>query len=105
MRYPRNPPLRSAPRSLLAYFSLISRIAMSDSALATSANPVHLLWSILREQGFDAAARSAVELAAQSVTPQLHADLCASAGRFEEAYHSASQAQAVTNGVRHARLA
>jgi tetratricopeptide (TPR) repeat protein len=78
---------------------------MSDSALATSADPVHLLWSILREQGFDAAARSAVEFAAQGVTPQLHADLCASAGRFEEAYHSASQAQAVTNGVRHARLA
>lgn len=64
-----------------------------------------MLWSILREQGFDAAARRAVEWAAAGVTPQLHADLCASARRFEEAYHSASQAQACANGARHARLA
>ncbi|HEX3635494.1 MAG TPA: glycosyltransferase family 9 protein [Paraburkholderia sp.] len=78
---------------------------MSDSVLAKSADPVHLLWSILGEQGFDAAARSAVEFATQGMTPQLHADLCASAGRFEEAYHSASQAPAVTRGARHARLA
>jgi tetratricopeptide (TPR) repeat protein len=94
MTHPRNPALRPTPR-----------ISMSDSALAKAADPVHLLWSILREQGFDAAARCAVEFAAQGVTPQLHADLCASAGCFEEAYHSASQAQAVTSDVRHARLA
>ncbi|CAE6767114.1 hypothetical protein R69658_03447 [Paraburkholderia aspalathi] len=80
---------------------------MSDSALPTPTDPVHLLWSILREQGFDAAERRALELVAGGVTPQLHADLCASAGRFEAAYHSASQVQKQTavNGARHARLA
>ncbi|CAE6700833.1 hypothetical protein R69888_00734 [Paraburkholderia haematera] len=67
--------------------------------------PVRLLWSILREQGFDAAEQRALEFVAEGVTPQLHADLCASAGRFEAAYHSASQAQAVGNGARHARVA
>ncbi|ASW00513.1 hypothetical protein [Paraburkholderia aromaticivorans] len=78
---------------------------MSDSALAVPLDSLHVLWSILREQGFDAAARRAIELAAAGVTPQLHADLCASAGRFEEAYHSASQAPACANAARHARLA
>ncbi|MFM0240350.1 tetratricopeptide repeat protein [Paraburkholderia phytofirmans] len=78
---------------------------MSDSALAVPSDSVHLLWSILREQGFDAAARRAVEFAVAGGTPQLHADLCTSAGRFEEAYHSASQAQACANGARHARVA
>ena len=78
---------------------------MSDSVLAKPADSIHLLWSILREQGFDAAARRAVELVAAGVTPQLHADLCASAGHFEAAYHSASQAQADASGARHARLA
>jgi Tfp pilus assembly protein PilF len=78
---------------------------MPDSALAVPLDSVHLLWSILREQGFDAAARRAAEWAAAGVTPQLHADLCASAAHFEAAYHSASQAQACANGARHARLA
>ncbi|MFM0627831.1 hypothetical protein [Paraburkholderia xenovorans] len=78
---------------------------MSDSALVVPLDSVHLLWSILREQGFDAAARRAVEFAVAGAMPQLHADLCASAGRFEEAYHSASQAQACANGARHARVA
>ncbi|MFM0013684.1 hypothetical protein PQR46_23855 [Paraburkholderia sediminicola] len=78
---------------------------MSDSMLVKPADPVRSLWSILREQGFDAAERRARELVAEGVTPQLHADLCASAGRFEEAYHSASQAQVVTNGARQARVA
>ncbi|REE19857.1 hypothetical protein B0G71_2973 [Paraburkholderia sp. BL27I4N3] len=78
---------------------------MSDSALAVPLDSVHLLWSILREQGFDAAARHAVEMAVAGATAQLHADLCASAGRFEEAYHSASQAQACANGARHGRVA
>ena len=78
---------------------------MSDSALAKPIDSVHLLWSILREQGFDAAARRALELVTTGVTPQLHADLCASAGYFEAAYHSASQAQADASGARHARLA
>ncbi|WP_328807280.1 hypothetical protein [Paraburkholderia elongata] len=78
---------------------------MSDSTLVKPADPVCLLWSILREQGFDAAERRALELVAEGVTPQLHADLCASAGRFEAAYHSASQAQAEVNGARHGRLA
>lgn len=78
---------------------------MSDSALAVTPDSVHLMWSILREQGFDAAARRAVEIAVAGGTPQLHADLCASVGRFEEAYHSASQAPACANGARHARVA
>uniref|UniRef100_E1TC61 Uncharacterized protein n=1 Tax=Burkholderia sp. (strain CCGE1003) TaxID=640512 RepID=E1TC61_BURSG len=87
---------------------------MSDSALAdpavmvnvtTRLETVHLLWSILREEGWEAAVSRAAELAAAGVTPQLHADLHASAGRFEEAYHSASQAQAEPNGARHARVA
>jgi hypothetical protein len=78
---------------------------MSDSALAKPIDSVHVLWSTLREQGFDAAARRALELVATGVTPQLHADLCASAGHFEAAYHSASQAQADASGARHARLA
>ncbi|MFL9864313.1 glycosyltransferase family 9 protein [Paraburkholderia fungorum] len=78
---------------------------MSDSTLMKPADSLHLLWSILREQGFDAAERRAVQFAAEGVSPQLHADLCASAGRFEAAYHSASQAQAAANGARHARLA
>lgn len=78
---------------------------MPDSSLPVPHDSVYLLWSILREQGFDAAARRAIELAAAGVTPQLHADLCAGAGRFEEAYHSASQAQACGNGARHARQA
>lgn len=78
---------------------------MSDSTLVKPADPACLLWSILREQGFDAAERRALELIAEGVTPQLHADLCASVGNFEAAYHSASQAQAVANGERHARVA
>ncbi|MFM0466344.1 tetratricopeptide repeat protein [Paraburkholderia strydomiana] len=87
---------------------------MSDSALAAPAalinvttplETVHLLWSVLREEGHHAAVLRAAELAAAGVTWQLHADLHASAGRFEEAYHSASQAQAEAGGARHARLA
>lgn len=78
---------------------------MSDSVQAQPIDSIHLLWSLLREQGFDAAARRALELVATGITPQLHADLCASAGYFEAAYHSASQAQADASGARHARLA
>lgn len=88
---------------------------MSNSTSVKPADPAFLLWSILREQGFDAAERRALELVAEGGTPQLHADLCAGAGRFEAAYHSASQAQAhdqvqmqtqaVANGARHARVA
>ncbi|WP_260853936.1 hypothetical protein [Paraburkholderia sp. BCC1886] len=78
---------------------------MSVSVPAQPADPVHLLWSILRAQGLDAAVQHASQLAASGVTAQLHADLLASAGHFEAAYHSASQAPAVANGLRHARLA
>ncbi|MFM0732327.1 hypothetical protein PQQ52_17715 [Paraburkholderia sediminicola] len=78
---------------------------MSDPTLVKPTDPVYLLWSILREQGFDAAERRVLELIAEGITPQLHADLCASAGRFEAAYHSASQAQVTGNGERHARVA
>src|SRR6201995_5037503 len=87
---------------------------MSDSFSTQLAEPVYSLWSTLREQGVDAAVQRALELVARGATPQLHADMCASAGRFEAAYHSASQtlmqAQAHNsaqhdNGARHARLA
>lgn len=78
---------------------------MSDSTLVKLADPVRLLWAILRDQGFDAAERRARELVAEGVTPQLHADLCTSAGRFEAAYYSASQAPAAGSGARHARAA
>ncbi|CAB3721412.1 hypothetical protein LMG24238_04930 [Paraburkholderia sediminicola] len=78
---------------------------MSDSTLVKPADPVFILWSILREQGFSAAERRVRELVAEGLTPQWHADLCASAGRFEAAYHSASLAQTVANGARYARLA
>jgi tetratricopeptide (TPR) repeat protein len=73
--------------------------------VTTRLETVHLLWSILHEEGFEPAVSRATELAAAGVTPQLHADLHASAGNFEQAYHSASQAQAGENGARHARLA
>lgn len=78
---------------------------MSELIPVKPVDPVHLIWSTLRAQGFDAAASLAEALASEGITAQLHADLCASAGRFEAAYHSASQAQAGANGARHARLA
>lgn len=79
---------------------------MSENHSATLADPVHVVWSVLREQGFDAAQVRAVELVNHGVTPQIHADLCAIAGHFEQAYHSASLAQGETvSGGRYARLA
>jgi tetratricopeptide (TPR) repeat protein len=78
---------------------------MSDYFLEAPADSVHMLWAILREQGFEPAAQRALELTAAGVTPQLHADLCASAHHFEAAYHSASLAHVCANGARHARLA
>jgi tetratricopeptide (TPR) repeat protein len=79
---------------------------MSESNVATPADPVYLVWSVLREQGFDAAQQCAVALAHDGVTPQIHADLCASVGHFEQAYHSASLGQGESNsGSRYARLA
>jgi hypothetical protein len=79
---------------------------MSESNVATPADPVYLVWSVLREQGFDAAQQCAVALAHDGVTPQIHADLCASAGHFEQAYHSASLGQGESSsGSRYARLA
>jgi tetratricopeptide (TPR) repeat protein len=80
---------------------------MSDSVPTKPADPVHLLRSILREHGFDAAARRMIELVAAGVSPQLQADLYAGAEHFEAAYHCASQAQATAapDGARHARLA
>ncbi|CAB3659791.1 hypothetical protein LMG22037_01402 [Paraburkholderia phenoliruptrix] len=87
----------------------MSDFALADSpvvvTVTTPRETVYLLWSILREEGFEAAVSRAAELAVAGVTPQLHADLHASAGHFEQAYHSASQAQAEANGARHARLA
>ncbi|HEX7932833.1 MAG TPA: hypothetical protein VF573_07155 [Paraburkholderia sp.] len=89
----------------------MSDFALTDPAvLMSGAIPVQLvrlLWSMLRDKGFEAAMLRAAEFAAAGVTPQLQADLLASAGRFEEAYHSASQAHAhaEANGARHARVA
>jgi tetratricopeptide (TPR) repeat protein len=77
----------------------------SSTLASTRDNPVRVLWSLLREQGFDAALRRAAEPFAAGVDAQLHADLCASAGHFEAAYHSASQGQPVADGARYARLA
>ncbi|WP_345813341.1 glycosyltransferase family 9 protein [Paraburkholderia sp. PREW-6R] len=74
-------------------------------AVTPPADSIHRLWSILRDEGIEAAVQCAAALAAAGETSQLHADLCASAGRFEAAYHSASQADASANGARHARLA
>lgn len=71
---------------------------MSESALANPADSVHLLWSMLREEGFNAA-----ELAAQTMTPQFHADLCASAGLVDLAHHDAPHM--VSIGARHACVA
>jgi tetratricopeptide (TPR) repeat protein len=79
---------------------------MSETNLATPADPVYLVWSLLCEQGYDAAQQCAVALVHEGVTPQIHADLCASAGHFEQAYHSASLGQGEsTSGRRYARLA
>jgi hypothetical protein len=79
---------------------------MSETNVATPADPVYLVWSILCEQGFDAAQQCAVALVHDGVTPQIHADLCASAGHFEQAYHSASLGNGEsTSGDRYARLA
>ena len=79
---------------------------MSETNVATPADPVHLVWSILCQEGFDAAQQCAVALAHDGATPQIHADLCASAGHFEQAYHSASLGQGEsTSGGRYARLA
>lgn len=81
----------------------------SDSAFASPIDSVYLVWSCLREQGFNAAEQRAIELAqdgANRPALQVHADLCASAGRFEEAYHRASLAHGETqSGARYARLA
>jgi tetratricopeptide (TPR) repeat protein len=79
---------------------------MSDSTPALLNDSVYLVWSSLREQGFDAAQQRAIALTQNDVTSQIHADLCASAGYFEEAYHSASVAEGEReSGARYARLA
>jgi tetratricopeptide (TPR) repeat protein len=79
---------------------------MSETNVATPADPMYLVWSVLCEQGLDAAQQCAVALVHDGVTPQIHADLCASAGHFEQAYHSASLGQGEsTSGGRYARLA
>jgi tetratricopeptide (TPR) repeat protein len=79
---------------------------MSDSTPALLNDSVYLVWSSLREQGFDAAQQRAIALTQNDVTSQIHADLCASAGYFEEAYHSASLAEGEReSGARYARLA
>lgn len=79
---------------------------MSDPTSAISTDPVYLVWATLREHGFDAAQQRVITLAHDDATLQVHADLCASAGYFEQAYHSASLAQPERkSGARYARLA
>jgi tetratricopeptide (TPR) repeat protein len=81
-------------------------VLMSDLTPATSTDPVYLVWATLREQGFDAALKCAIALAQNDARLQIHVDLCASAGQFEQAYRLASLAQGdPESGVRYARLA
>lgn len=73
---------------------------------ATLSDPVYIVWSTLRNEGFDTAVQRATALTNDGVTSQLHADLHASAGFFEQAYHSASQARGESaRGTHYARLA
>jgi tetratricopeptide (TPR) repeat protein len=79
---------------------------MSETNAATLADSVYLVWSALREHGFDAAQERAITLAQDGLTPQIHADLCAAAGQFEQAYHSASLgAGESVSGGRYGRVA
>jgi tetratricopeptide (TPR) repeat protein len=79
---------------------------MLQSVSVLAGGPVQAVWSVLRERGFDAAEALASRLVADGASPQIHADLCASAGQFERAYHSASAAHGDADpGERFVRLA
>ncbi|MGF6779041.1 hypothetical protein [Paraburkholderia sp. GAS334] len=79
---------------------------MSEQVSSAIAESVFIVWSTLRQQGFDAALQCASERATDGASSPVHADLCASAGYFEDAYHLASVApQEVNRGSRFARLA
>jgi tetratricopeptide (TPR) repeat protein len=79
---------------------------MLQSVSVLAGGPVQAVWTVLRERGFDAAEAFASTLVADGASPQIHADLCASAGQFERAYHSASVAQRDADpGERFVRLA
>ncbi|CAB3771128.1 tetratricopeptide repeat protein [Paraburkholderia humisilvae] len=79
---------------------------MLQSVSVLDAGPLRAVWAALREQGFDAAQACASALVEDGASPQIHADLCASAGQFERAYHSASDADVdAYPGDRFVRLA
>src|ERR1700754_935466 len=79
---------------------------MLQSVSVLAGGPVQAVWAVLRERGFDAAEAFASTLVADGASPQIHADLCASAGQFERAYHSASAAHRDADaGERFVRLA
>ncbi|MDQ7979303.1 glycosyltransferase family 9 protein [Paraburkholderia sp. SARCC-3016] len=79
---------------------------MLHSVSALAGGPLRAIWAVLRERGFDAAEAFANGLVANGASPQIYADLCASAGQFERAYHSASAAHRDADpGERFVRLA
>ncbi|TAL92527.1 MAG: hypothetical protein EPN73_25155 [Paraburkholderia sp.] len=79
---------------------------MSEPVFASVSESVFIVWSTLRQQGFDAARRRASTLAVDGVPAAGHAELCASAGDFESAWHLAAMSAPEGNpGARFARLA
>jgi len=79
---------------------------MLQSVSVLAGGPLQAIWAVLRERGFDAAEAFANGLVANGASPQIYADLCASAGQFERAYHSASAAHRDADpGERFLRLA
>jgi tetratricopeptide (TPR) repeat protein len=79
---------------------------MLQSVSVLAGGPLQAVWAALRERGFDAADACASALVADGASPQMHADLCASVGQFERAYHSASAANGQADpGERFVRLA
>ena len=79
---------------------------MSQPVFASVSESVFIVWSALRQQGFDAALQRASALAVDGVPAVGHAELCASAGDFESAWHLAALSAPERNpGARFARLA
>jgi tetratricopeptide (TPR) repeat protein len=79
---------------------------MLQSVSVLAGGPMQAVWAVLRERGFDAAEAFAATLVEDGASPQIHADLCASAGQFERAYCSASVANRDADpGERFVRLA
>ncbi|CAB3764763.1 glycosyltransferase family 9 protein [Paraburkholderia solisilvae] len=79
---------------------------MLSSGLPLAGDFLRTVWALLRDRGFGEAEVRARAWVEDGVSPQIHADLCASAGQFERAYHSASAANAEADaGDRFMRLA